>query len=165
MTAEERLERKREYNRAYTREWSKKNPERKAKANREWSATNREKMAAYRRAWVERNPEFARETWRRWRKAHPDAVNSFTQRRRARIRGVGGEYTEAEWLALCARYGNKCLACGSTERLTVDHVIPVLWGGRNVIPNIQPLCLRCNSAKGARIIDYRPEFSVCPPRN
>lgn len=59
---------------------------------------------------------------------------------------------------LRALYGGVCLACQRREpviRLTVDHVIPLSWGGTNSLDNIQPLCTECNRTKGARLIDYR----------
>jgi 5-methylcytosine-specific restriction endonuclease McrA len=56
---------------------------------------------------------------------------------------------------LLAQHGHRCLCCGASEALTADHVIPVSKGGSSNIENIQPLCLPCNTRKGARIIDYR----------
>lgn len=52
-------------------------------------------------------------------------------------------------------YGRKCLCCGSTKNLTIDHVIPVYKGGKNCISNYQPLCKSCNSRKSTRTTDYR----------
>lgn len=48
-----------------------------------------------------------------------------------------------------------CLCCGSSEKLSIDHVIPVNKGGENTIENLQTLCLSCNSRKSDKIIDYR----------
>jgi 5-methylcytosine-specific restriction endonuclease McrA len=57
--------------------------------------------------------------------------------------------------AVFEKYGKKCLCCGSTENLTIDHVIPVSKEGINDISNYQPLCKSCNSKKHDKIIDYR----------
>lgn len=77
----------------------------------------------------------------------------FYHRRRRRN---GGTFTLQEFLDLCDRYGNCCLACGRSDvKLTADHVVPVSAGGWNGISNIQPLCRPCNSSKNARTIDYR----------
>ena len=51
------------------------------------------------------------------------------------------------------RDGNKCINCGSTVDLTIDHIIPKCAGGTNAIDNLQTLCLRCNSIKGHRNIN------------
>lgn len=53
------------------------------------------------------------------------------------------------------RDGNCCLKCGSTENLTIDHVIPMSLGGDNTRKNFQTLCLPCNEKKCLEIIDYR----------
>jgi hypothetical protein len=50
---------------------------------------------------------------------------------------------------LLERDGNKCVWCGSTERLVLDHVIPVALGGDNSDDNYQVLCRGCNSKKGS----------------
>lgn len=53
------------------------------------------------------------------------------------------------------KYGRECLCCGSKEDVHLDHVIPIKKGGKNDISNLQPLCKKCNSKKGVKIIDYR----------
>lgn len=47
--------------------------------------------------------------------------------------------------------GSCCAYCGSTEKLEVDHIIPVAKGGRNELSNTQVLCEGCNMRKGDRI--------------
>jgi 5-methylcytosine-specific restriction endonuclease McrA len=55
-----------------------------------------------------------------------------------------------------AKYGEKCLACGSEKNIHLDHVVPVRKNGAcDDINNLQPLCGRCNSLKALKIIDYR----------
>lgn len=49
------------------------------------------------------------------------------------------------------RDGNRCINCGATEHLTVDHIIPIHKGGTNEQDNLQTLCGKCNSSKGAKI--------------
>jgi 5-methylcytosine-specific restriction endonuclease McrA len=53
------------------------------------------------------------------------------------------------------KYGKKCLCCGSENKLSLDHVIPIQKGGKDEIENLQPLCKSCNSSKGIKVIDYR----------
>ena len=47
------------------------------------------------------------------------------------------------------RDGGRCVRCHSTEKLEVDHILPVALGGGNEDGNLQTLCFRCNRAKGA----------------
>lgn len=48
-----------------------------------------------------------------------------------------------------------CLKCNTTKKLTIDHIVPICKGGSNEINNLQTLCLKCNSDKDDKIIDYR----------
>lgn len=95
-----------------------------------------------------------------WRQANPNKVRQYTlitnHRQRAKRARVEGGWTHDEWVALCDRYGNRCLACGEQGPLTVDHVIPFHLGGPNTIANIQCLCLSCNDRKGTKVVDFRP---------
>lgn len=45
----------------------------------------------------------------------------------------------------------KCVYCGSgkEKKLHVDHIVPVIRGGKTVIENLQVLCVECNLAKAA----------------
>ena len=67
-------------------------------------------------------------------------------------------HTDNEWVILLHACEGKCLKCGSTERLSRDHIQPLVCGGSDGIENIQPLCLRCNLSKHTKTVDYRPEW-------
>lgn len=41
----------------------------------------------------------------------------------------------------------RCVHCGTTEQLSVDHIIPVILAGETVLENLQTLCKPCNSRK------------------
>ena len=49
------------------------------------------------------------------------------------------------------RDGHRCVYCGATERLSLDHVMPFSRGGSDHPANLQALCLPCNWSKGAKI--------------
>lgn len=42
------------------------------------------------------------------------------------------------------KYGEKCVICGSTKNLQIDHIIPVIRNGTNEADNLQVLCKTCN---------------------
>jgi hypothetical protein len=48
------------------------------------------------------------------------------------------------------RDGNKCVYCGSTRELTIDHVLPTSRGGQNTWENLVCACVKCNTKKGNR---------------
>lgn len=50
------------------------------------------------------------------------------------------------------RDGFKCVDCGSTDDLTLDHIFPWSRGGPDTIGNLQTLCKYCNSRKGAKVL-------------
>lgn len=49
------------------------------------------------------------------------------------------------------RDGYRCLHCGTTEDLTIDHIHPKSRGGTDAVDNLQTLCRSCNCRKGARV--------------
>lgn len=53
-----------------------------------------------------------------------------------------------EWII--ERDKNKCITCDAIEDLTVDHIVPVILGGKTNPDNLQTLCRTCNSRKGSR---------------
>ncbi len=54
-------------------------------------------------------------------------------------------------VAVWARDGGQCVACGATSDLHFDHIIPVAKGGGTSESNIQILCRTCNLKKSDRI--------------
>jgi 5-methylcytosine-specific restriction endonuclease McrA len=122
-----------------------KNKEKEKKQHKEWVEANKERRSAQNvaatTAWQKRNREkvahWKRDNKHRRRQVYNDGSLSFE-----------------EWLALCEKFGNKCLKCGSSE-VTIDHVVPLSQGGSHSADNVQPLCGRCNSQKHNKTIDYR----------
>ena len=43
-----------------------------------------------------------------------------------------------------------CQECGTRKLLSIDHIVPESQGGLMIFENLQTLCIRCNSSKGAR---------------
>jgi 5-methylcytosine-specific restriction endonuclease McrA len=48
-----------------------------------------------------------------------------------------------------------CAQCGATDELTIDHIIPRVYGGTNELHNLQTLCLGCNRLKAKAEVRYR----------
>lgn len=67
------------------------------------------------------------------------------RRRRRKVISAGKKARVME------RDGRRCRLCSSTDRLEIDHVIPVVHGGTNEESNLQVLCWKCNNGKGARM--------------
>ena len=45
----------------------------------------------------------------------------------------------------------RCVICGATEDLTLDHIYPWSLGGPDTEENLRTLCRRHNSQKGAHV--------------
>lgn len=142
----------REENLQKLKEYHKNNKE-KEKAYRE---KNRDRLNAVSALWALFNKDKRSEALRRWRNNHPEKVFVQKANRHSLERGAEGRITNEEWFGLLEKYGHKCLCCKRDDvKLTQDHVLPLVLGGKNTIDNIQPLCRSCNSRKHAKYIDYR----------
>lgn len=63
-------------------------------------------------------------------------------------------------------YGTKCWLCGQDGATTVDHVVPVQWGGSVWdIANMRPAHLSCNQARGNRTRHARHRTVVATAPN
>lgn len=123
---------------------------RTAKREFQWAASNLADEQCGRRA----NPEFLPiENL----KAIDNARTAYHNRRTAEINA--GVLDKGDWERVIAKFGNICLRCHDHRDVTMDHIIPISKGGKNVFENLQPLCRSCNSWKGVRTIDFRPNFS------
>ena len=49
------------------------------------------------------------------------------------------------------RDGYKCVTCGTSDHLTLDHRIPRSRGGTNELENLQTMCFPCNNRKGNKL--------------
>ncbi len=52
------------------------------------------------------------------------------------------------------RDGHKCQYCGSTRRLTIDHVLPRSRGGGDTWENMVVACSSCNTKKGDKFLEH-----------
>jgi len=167
---EEHLEQIREYarkwhkeypnkTREYSHKWNAEHLEQKRECDRNWRTENPEESKKRTRRWREEHPDKAKECVREWGKRHPEQLQQYRRNRRAKKVNAGGAITAEEWQSVLEKYGNKCLCCGTTENLTMDHVIP-LDPGPHTANNVQPLCRICNSSKGRKTIDYRGECHI-----
>lgn len=142
----------------------------------EWRAAHRDKFDAYQRAyqaanrhrtiqraieWRQNNAERASARARLWRQANPNLKVLSEQRRRARIKGVGGNLSSNIHEKLMALQQCKCAVCRTSlkkVRPHVDHIMPIARGGANTDDNVQLLCPTCNFRKHAKHpVDFMQE--------
>jgi len=134
---------------AATRKWQSANKDKHNDAamryyyskGRKYYELHRERIEAYRKEWYKQNPTKRTEYKRAYRARK---INSSDE-----------HFSQEEFVALCESYNNKCLGCGSMDKLEADHIVSLVSGGPDGIDNIQPLCRICNAKKGTLTIDLR----------
>lgn len=102
--------------------------------NKEYAKNNREKLNAWLRDYTIRKPEVI--SRKRATRRLKIKSNSFLIRKRE----------------LQKIYSSPCYVCGTTESITVDHIIPIAKGGTHSVGNLLPLCLSCNTSKQDRLL-------------
>jgi len=68
------------------------------------------------------------------------------------VRKEWNQIKEQRSQELARRDKQQCRHCGTKDNLEIDHVKPLAVGGSFELSNLQYLCRRCNSKKGARFI-------------
>lgn len=124
----------------------------------------RDRREYNRKYWQTIPTEVRLERGRNYRKTHPEKIREYNQVKRhtRRLLLEGSVLSVDRWRAIVSHYSpdGKCLRCGEVKPLTIDHVKPVTRGGKNDAGNLQPLCMRCNSCKGTKDIDFRPDMGA-----
>ena len=142
----------REKNSAKKTAWCRKNVERVRAVKNAWNAKHPEQARARVKDWQRNNPEKKRAQGKLYALRHPDKINARSKRYQARKRHVAlSDLTAEQWDMIKDHYGHRCVYCGrKMQRLTQDHIIPLIKGGNHTLTNIVPACRSCNSKKGAR---------------
>jgi hypothetical protein len=142
---------------AWSREWAKKNPEKRRESSRRSHAKNREKRNAAYKEYAKQHPAIVRAAQKRWDERNPEYRARKVAEYRARDRDA----------AFMAYGGFRCACCGEMQPmfLTIDHVNNdgamhrkivggkggssfFQWLRRNKYPpGFQVLCRNCNWGK------------------
>ena len=88
----------------------------------------------------------------KYAKKHKEKKMVWVNNYSARKRNAEGSFTTDEWEKLLEKNNHSCIFCGTKERLSIDHIIPLSKNGTNYIWNIQPLCRSCNSKKSNKVL-------------
>lgn len=106
---------------------------------------------------------------KQYKRDHPAIAKAIYARHRAKKRQARrNDLTAAQWEEIKAHYGHRCVYCGrKMQRLTKDHIIPLINGGAHTASNIVPACLSCNSKKhdGPPLKPVQPLLlTIAPPK-
>ena len=83
-----------------------------------------------------------------------EQVSAFDKQQRS-DRALRGRISDQARQAVILRDGSKCLLCGSTDNLTVGHIIPISRDGNSDIENLQTLCFSCSKSVKTSSVDFR----------
>ena len=53
--------------------------------------------------------------------------------------------------AVYERDGHRCVFCGTTENLTLDHIVRYADGGPDTEDNLRVLCMKCNQSRETKM--------------
>jgi len=109
----------------------------------------RAQMAALRVKDYDKRIEIERASRARRKEAQRPLKNARQQIRNRLIHGKKFQVTAQEIARL---YRNPCFRCGTYERLSIDHIIPLAKGGNHSIGNLMTLCTPCNTSKGKKFL-------------
>ncbi len=124
----------------------------KRAADRAYYDRDRERIRATQAAYAAAHALQNRARARAWELADPQR-SAIRKACRSATRKFGESVPVAVYAALMAQ---PCALCGLSPSGGVDHIVPFVQGGRNVVVNLQPCCLPCNLAKASRDRDGRP---------
>lgn len=126
-------------------EYRKRHPEKIKAEQRSNYERNREKRIAYATARVYANLERHKKYQKVSKKRNHLSIAANTRRRNARRKANGIYKISKKELQRLSQ--TPCFYCGSTQQLTIDHVVAIARGGTDSIGNLVSACKSCNSKK------------------
>lgn len=140
------------------KEWEYKNPWSGKVRQSRHRAKNREVLNKKWREYYKVNKKKREKYMKEYRSKNAHIIYKNSKDRRARERGAEGSYDLSDVINMLQEQGYKCneVKCKADLNISgyhVDHIIPLIKGGRNDKINLQCLCPRCNLMKGALMPD------------
>lgn len=121
-----------EISRKYKRDWWRK--------KNNWDILKKlktkEEIRNYKNEWARK--DYAKNSAKGLNKAHKS---------RTRLLNVVNTLTDQQWRNVLEFFNYVCVYCGSEEKITMDHIIPIISGGPHALGNVVPSCRSCNSIK------------------
>ena len=109
-----------------------------------WRQANRKEVNAYARAWKKEN-------------RHYGQLSGAYLRDERRNGRCDDRIDLATWRKVRAAFAERCCYCGAVDRLEMEHLTPIVRGGRPVLGNLAPACGDCNRQKMTMTVEeFRP---------
>lgn len=81
------------------------------------------------------------------KRVHRDGVRASSWARRKTIEQMDYRLTPKEFQYIRERDNSQCQWCGSTKKITFDHIIPIRNRGLDIIDNVVIACKKCNTSR------------------
>jgi len=119
--------------------------EKRCATMKRWRQNNRSQVNAYSKAWKKANPQYA-QLW-----------GAYVRDRRRHGR-CAERMDLPTWKRVRAAFGERCCYCGATRALEIEHLTPIIRGGRPVLGNLALACRNCNQLKMTMSVEeFRPD--------
>lgn len=138
----------REMHSVKNKKWTRENKEYNVLRNKEWVRDNKKRRSQYIKKRYWKNKKELREQEREWRNTSRGrlarAANEARRRARIRSNSTPSQDINVEYIQKTI---GCCSYCGSTENLSIEHIVPVAKGGDNSLANLTMACMTCNCSK------------------
>ncbi|MFA6064001.1 MAG: HNH endonuclease [Gallionella sp.] len=136
---------------AHSREWRIANPDKVKLSTKNYNMKiDKDKKKEYDSLYYEKNKEKIKESGRNYRKNNVEKIIARNLKRRHKEKLNGGKLTDGIVSKLLTVQKSKCAICKKSLKIRgyhVDHIVPIIRGGKNSDSNIQITCPTCNLKK------------------
>ena len=128
-----------------------------ADAIKEYRIENREYYRAYNKDYYLENKDKVRASQndyiKKYKQENKHKYASYESKRRAKKLKLLENYSDIDREYTFGLFDNACFNCGSKNRLSIDHLLPLSKGNVLSRSNAVVLCIKCNSSKGNKSPD------------
>jgi hypothetical protein len=152
-----------EWCKAYNAQWRKDNADKKRESDKRYREENSEKVKALKLKYQRENRDGANRRNKKYYSSERGKLAKIRNRtsekaklsyrvnsHKRRVRKKSNHhfrYSSEQISNLFEEFHNRCAYCGRTEKLHLDHFIPISSGGPDCMGNLIPACKDCNFSK------------------
>jgi len=142
-------EKNKEYYKNYNKKYYEKNKEKIKERSKKYRESNKEKIRLYLKQYYKKNQDIRYEHYKKYKKNNPFLFKEIYTRYYAKKRNCKFIITQKQ-IQMIYQRDKMCVYCGSSKKLTLDHIIPVTKNGHTLFHNLVLACQSCNSSKNNR---------------
>lgn len=134
------------------------NPIRAKEIKNKWTRANLDKVALSAQKRYQNKRDEIRQRQNAYERNHLEAKRARTEKRRLKIKAIGGVITAADLRTLYIEQEGRCAYCGISiywdikNDIHLDHVMPLNRGGQHNTGNCLLTCSNCNLTKGQKTV-------------